>query len=177
MVTGGCDDSSGDPRLARGLPFGSMSVVRLPHPMPEGFVMREEVAMARPARRPGARHPHKRRASRGRSAPFEQMHLHAAGMDGGATEPGVAVPEDRAEEPGQRFGAFTADLYAMAEWLQQCQIETVVLESTGVYWLALFAGLEERGFDVRLVDAHDARQVPGRETDMKDCQWLQELHT
>ena len=71
----------------------------------------------------------------------------------------------------------TADLYALAEWLRQCQIATVVMESTGVSWIALFAVLAERGFDVRLVDAHDARQVPGRKTDVEDCQWLQELHT
>ena len=105
------------------------------------------------------------------------MHLNAAGIDVGATEHWVAVPEDREEEPVRRFGAFTAALYALAAWLQQCQIETVVLESTGVYWMTLFAVLEERGFDVKLVDAHDARQVPGRKTDVKDCQWLQELHT
>ena len=133
--------------------------------------------MARAARRPGARQPHKRHSSRARSAPLAQMHLNAAGIDVGATEHWVAVPEDRDEEPVRRFGAFTADLYALAAWLQQCQIETVVLESTGVYWITLFEVLEERGFDVKLVDAHDARQVPGRKTDVKDCQWLQELHT
>ena len=77
----------------------------------------------------------------------------------------------------QRFGAFTADLSALAAWLRQCQIETVVLESTGVSWIALFAVLEACGFDVKLVDAHHARQVPGRKTDVGDCQWLQELHT
>ena len=87
------------------------------------------------------------------------------------------MPRDRAEQPVQQFGTFTADLYALAEWLRQCQIETVVMESTGVYGIGLFEVLEERGFDVRLVDAHDARQVPGRKTDVKDCQWLQELHT
>ena len=105
------------------------------------------------------------------------MHLHAAGIAVGATEHWGAVPEDRDEEPVRRFGAFTADLYVLAEWLRQCQIETVVMESTGVYWIALFEVLEERGFDVKLVDAHQARQVPGRQTDVKDCQWLQELHT
>src|SRR5215471_483040 len=105
------------------------------------------------------------------------MPLHAAGMDVGATEHGVTVPEDRDEKPVRRFGACTADLYALAAWLQQCQIETVVLESTGVSWMTLFAGLEARGFEVKLVDAHDARQVPGRKTDAKDCQGLQELHT
>jgi transposase len=133
--------------------------------------------MARAARRPGARQHHKRRSSRARSASLAQMNLNAAGIDVGATEHWVAVPEDRDEEPVRRFGAFTADLYALAAWLQQCQIETVVLESTGVYWITLFEVLEERGFDVKLVDAHYARQVPGRKTDVKDCQWLQELHT
>jgi transposase len=104
------------------------------------------------------------------------MHLNAAGIDVGAAFHGVAVPSDRDEQPVQRFGALTADLYALAEWLRQCQIETV-MESTGVYWIALFEVLEERGFDVKLVDAHYARQVPGRKTDVKDGQWLQELHT
>ena len=133
--------------------------------------------MARAARRPGARQHPKRRSSRGRSAPFEQMHLNAAGIDVGADAHWVAVPPDRDEQPVQRFGVFTADLYVLADWLQQCQIETVVLESTGVSWMTLFAVLAERGFEVKLVDAHDARQVPGRKTDVKDCQWLQELHT
>ena len=133
--------------------------------------------MARAARRPGESQHHKRRSSRGRSAPFEQMHLNAAGIDVGATEHWVAVPEDRDEEPVRRLGAFTADLYVLAAWLRQCQMETVVMESTGVSWMALCEVLAERGFDVKLVDAHDARQVPGRKTDVKDCQWLQELHT
>jgi len=105
------------------------------------------------------------------------MNLNAAGIDVGADAHWVAVPPDRDEEPVRRFGAFTADLYALAAWLRQCQIETVVLESTGVDWITLFEVLEERGFDVKLVDAHHARQVPGRKTDVKDCQWLQELHT
>src|SRR2546423_5611433 len=82
--------------------------------------------MARTARRPSARQHHKRRSSRGRSAPLAQMHCNAAGIAVGATEHWVAVPEDRDEEPVRRFGAFTADLYVLAEWLRQCQIETVV---------------------------------------------------
>ena len=102
---------------------------------------------------------------------------HAAGIDVGAESHWVAVPRDRGEPPVRRFGAFTADLYALAEWLRQCQIDTVVMESTGVYWIPLFAVLEERGFDVKLVDPHAVRQVPGRKTDVQDCQWLQELHT
>ena len=126
--------------------------------------------MARAAGRQGESQHHKRRSGRGRSAPFAQMHRNAAGIDVGATEHWVAVPEDRAEESVRRFGAFTADLSALATWLQQGQIATVVLESTGVYWMTLFEVLEERGFEVKLVDAHYARQVPGRKTDVKDCQ-------
>src|SRR6201993_1778303 len=133
--------------------------------------------MAQATRRAGRGQPQQRRARRVRAAQLEQLNLNAAGIDVGATEHWVAVPADRDAQPVQRFGAFTADLYALAAWLRQCQIDTVVMESTGVYWIALFEVLEERGFDVKLVDAHQARQVPGRQTDVKDCQWLQELHT
>jgi hypothetical protein len=145
--------------------------------MPEGIVQREGEEMARASRRPGDGQQQKRRASRVRAAQLEQLNLKAAGIDVGATEPWVAVPADRDAQPVQRFGAFTADLYALAAWLRQCQIDTVVMESTGVYWMALCEVLEARGFDVKLVDAHQARQVPGRKTDVGDCQWLQELHT
>jgi transposase len=145
--------------------------------MPKGIVQREGEEMARATRRQGGSQQRQRRSSRVRPAQLEQLNLNAAGIDVGATEHWVAVPADRDAQPVQRFGAFTADLYALAEWLRQCQIDTVVMESTGVYWIALFEVLEERGFDVKLVDAHQARQVPGRKTDVKDCQWLQELHT
>ena len=133
--------------------------------------------MARAARRQGGSQSRKGHSRRARSAQLEQLNLNAAGIDVGADAHWVAVPRDRAEQPVQCFGAFTADLYALAEWLWQCQIETVVMESTGVYWIALFEVLEERGFDVKLVDPHAVRQVPGRKTDVQDCQWLQELHT
>jgi transposase len=88
----------------------------------------------------------------------------------GAASQWVAVPRDRGEPPVRRFGAFTAALYALAEWLRQCQIDTVVMESTGGYWMPLFAVLEERGCAVKLVDPHAVRQVPGRKTDVQDCQ-------
>jgi transposase len=133
--------------------------------------------MARTTRRPGGGQPQKRRARRVSTAQLEQLNLPAAGIAVGADSHWVAGPRDRDAQPVQRFGAFTADLYALAEWLRQCQIETVVMESTGVYWIALFEVLEERGFDVKLVDPHAVRQVPGRKTDVQDCQWLQELHT
>jgi transposase len=122
--------------------------------------MREDAAMARVARRPGESQHRKRRSSQAHAAPLKQINLNAAGIDVGADCHWVAVPPDRDAQPVQRFGAFTADLYVLAEWLRQCQIETVVMESTGVYWITLFEVLEERGFDVRLVDAYYARQVP-----------------
>ncbi len=103
--------------------------------------------------------------------------LNAAGIDVGAEEHYVAVPEDRDSQPVRRFDAFTADLYRLADWLKSCGIETVALESTGVYWIPLMEVLEERGFDVKLVDPYRLKQVPGRKTDVLDCQWIQQLHT
>jgi transposase len=148
-------------------------------PAPDAWqdVRRGGEEMARAARRSGGSSSRKGRSSRARAAQLEQLNLHAAGIDVGADAHWVAVPKDRDEQPVRCFGAFTADLYALAEWLRQCQSETVVMESPGVSWIALFEVLEERGFDVKLVDAHYARQVPGRKTDVKDGQWLQELHS
>ena len=119
--------------------------------------------------------------SRGESgaepAGLSQLNLNAAGIDVGATSHFVAVPADRAEQPVREFEAFTADLYRLADWLTECRVETVVMESTGVYWIPLFGVLEERGFEVTLVDPRRIKNVPGRKTDVLDCQWLQQLHT
>jgi transposase len=104
-------------------------------------------------------------------------HLNAAGIDGGATPHGVAVPADRDAQPGRPFGAFTADLYALAAWLRPCGIDTVAMASTGVYWIPLCEVLEERGFEVRLVDPHLVKQIPGRTTDVHDGPWRQERHS
>ena len=95
----------------------------------------------------------------------------------GATSHYVAVPADRAEQPVQEFEAFTTDLYRLADWLSESGVETVVMESTGVYWIPLFGVLEERGLEVTLVDPRRIKNVPGRKTDVRDCQWLQQLHT
>jgi transposase len=105
-----------------------------------------------------------------------QVTANAAGIDVGGESHFVAVPADRAAEPVRQFGPFTNDLYRLAEWLNECGIETVALESTGVYWIPLFQVLEERGFEVKLVDARQLKRVPGRKSDVLDCQWLQQLH-
>ena len=93
-------------------------------------------------------------------AELSQLNLNAGGIDVGATSHFVAVPTDRAEPPVREFAAFTADLYRLAEWLAECGVETVVMESTGVYWIPLFGVLEERGFQVMLVDPSASRMCP-----------------
>ena len=119
--------------------------------------------------------------SRGKSGAepvgLSQLNLSAAGIDVGASSHFVAVPQDRCDQPVQEFEAFTADLYRLSDWLAECGVETVVMESTGVYWIPLFGVLEERGFEVMLVDPRRIKNVPGRKTDVLDCQWLQQLHT
>jgi transposase len=111
------------------------------------------------------------------SSPLEQINLNAAGIDLGGTEHWVCVPVDRAEKNVRRFGCFTPDLNAMADWLIECRVTTVAMEATGVYWIPVFQLLESRGLEVKLVNAHAVKTVPGRKTDVKDCQWLQQLHT
>jgi len=108
---------------------------------------------------------------------FQMINPNAAGIDVGSEEHWVAVPEDRDEQPVRKFGCFTSDLYALADWLKKCRIETVAMESTGVYWIPLFQILESQGFEVKLVNARHVKNVPGRKTDVLDCQWLQRLHT
>lgn len=101
----------------------------------------------------------------------------AAGIDIGSKSHFVAVPEDRDEHPIREFGCFTAELNRLADWLEECGIETVAMESTGVYWIAVFQILEARGFEVKLVNAHHVKNVPGRKSDVQDCRWIQQLHT
>jgi transposase len=105
------------------------------------------------------------------------LNLNAAGIDIGATEIYIAVPGDRDPQPVRCFPTFTEDLHAAAAWLKACHIETVAMESTGVYWIPLFQILEARGFKVFLVNAHHVKNVPGRKSDVCDCQWLQYLHS
>jgi transposase len=104
-------------------------------------------------------------------------HPDAAGIDVGARVHYVAVPEGRAEPSVRSFGAYTAQLEELVQWLKSCGIQTVAMESTGVYWIALFQKLEEAELEVLLVDARQVHHVPGRKSDVQDCQWLQQLHT
>ena len=113
----------------------------------------------------------------GLPASLKRVNLNAAGIDVGAAEHYVAVPEDRDPQPVRSFSCFTADLARLADWLEACRVDTVVMESTGVYWIPLFQVLEARGFEVQLVNARHVKNVPGRKSDVQDCQWLQQLHT
>src|SRR5712692_7927571 len=118
------------------------------------------------------------RQGNGLPAQLAAVNLHAAGIDIGAQAHWVAVPPDSDAQPVRGFGACTADLEAMANWLQQCGVTTVAMESTGVYWIALFELLEARGFAVVLTDAREVQRAPGRpKSDVQDCQWLPRLHT
>ncbi len=101
----------------------------------------------------------------------------AAGIDIGARLIHVAVPQDRDAEPVRVFQTFTQDLNQLADWLQSLGIDTVAMESTGVYWIPLFQILEARGIEVFLVNARHVKNVPGRKSDISDCQWLQYLHS
>jgi transposase len=105
------------------------------------------------------------------------MRTNAGGIDIGATEIFVAVPADRDAESVRSFPTFTQDLHSLADWLQQCRIDTVAMESTSVYWIPLFQILEARGIEVHLVNAQHVHHVPGRKSDVLDCQWLQYLHS
>jgi transposase len=106
------------------------------------------------------------------------IHPHAAGIDVGSKEHVVAVPCDRDERPVRTFQAFTPDLHQLAQWLKRCRIETVALESTGIYWISLYEVLEQYGLEIRVVNARHVKHVPGRtKTDVLDCQWIQKLHS
>lgn len=108
---------------------------------------------------------------------LKQINLNAAGLDIGDDEIYTAVPEGRADPSVRVFPTFTRDLYALADWLQACGVQTVAMESTGVYWIPIYDLLEAKGFRVYLVNARHLKQVPGRKTDILDCQWIQQLHT
>jgi transposase len=108
---------------------------------------------------------------------LEMIHPDAAGIDIGNESHYVAVPPTRDSQPVQRFGCTTAELKAMADWLKQCRIRTVAMQSTGVYWIAVYDILEQAGLEVYLVNARDTKNLPGRKSDVQESQWLMKLHT
>ena len=108
---------------------------------------------------------------------LDVVHHNAAGIDVGSTSHYVAVPPDRDTYPVQEFQCFTADLRRLAQWLKGCGIETVAMQSTGVYWIPLYDILEEEGFEVYLVNAQHTKNLPGRKSDVQESQWLLKLHT
>lgn len=114
---------------------------------------------------------------RRRQARLSAVNPHAAAIDVGAEFHVVAVPPQCDDAPVRTFQSFTGDLHRLADWLLACRIETVAMESTGVYWIPLYEILEARGMKVLLANARDVKHVPGRKTDVNDAQWLQQLHT
>ena len=108
---------------------------------------------------------------------LEVMHPDAAGIDIGNESHYVAVPPTRDSEPVRRFGCTTAELKAIAVWLKQCAIRTIAMQSTGVYWIAVYDILEAAGFEVYLVNARETKNLPGRKSDVQESQWLMKLHT
>jgi len=130
----------------------------------------------------GSVRPPRRKAPSAQPTPVRGQSLQviqpdAAGIDVGSQVHYVAVPEHRAEESVRHFGCYTKDLEALADWLLECRVKTVAMEATGDYWIPLFQVLERRGLEVQLVDARQLAHVPGKETDVDDCRWIQRLHS
>jgi transposase len=122
---------------------------------------------------------HRRRAGTPRMSPsvLDRINPHAAGIDCGAAEHYVAVPADRTLSPVQSFKTFTPDLVRLAEWLIVCRVTSVAMEATGVYWIPIYEILTARGIEVLLVNARHIKHVPGRKSDVSDCEWLRDLHS
>jgi transposase len=108
---------------------------------------------------------------------LKQIQSDAAGLDIGATEIFACVPEDRDTPNVRSFGTFTVELHELADWLEQCGVKSIAMESTGVYWIPAFEILTSRGFEVNLINARQIKNVPGKKTDVLDCQWIQQLHS
>jgi transposase len=108
---------------------------------------------------------------------LDSINLFAAGVDIGSTSHFVAVPPELDTRPVREFSCFTKDLIRLGNWLIKIGIQTVAMESTGIYWIPIFEILEERGLEVLLVNAYHIKNVPGRKSDVQDCQWIQLLHT
>ena len=124
-------------------------------------------------------HNHRRLSRTPRTSPsvLERLQVDVAGIDCGAAEHFVSVPPDRGPAPVRAFRTFTADLQRLADWLVACGITSVAMEATGVYWIPVYDILEARGLEVLLVNARHVKHVPGRKSDVQDCEWLRELHS
>ncbi len=125
------------------------------------------------------KHNHRRSPGKRRVSPtiFDRLNPHVAGIDCGSAEHFVAVPPDRDPTPVQAFTTFTNDLLRLADWLTACRVTSVAMEATGVYWIPVYEILEARGFEVLLVNARHLKNVPGRKSDVSDCEWIRELHS
>ena len=110
-------------------------------------------------------------------APLTLLDPKCAGIDVGASELFVCIAKNQSEQEVRSFPTFTADLLRMIQWLKENNVKSVAMESTGVYWIVPFEMLEEAGFEVLLVNARFFKNVPGRKTDVQDCQWIQQLHS
>lgn len=124
-----------------------------------------------------AKRPRVLRSERKIIGPMMIVNRDAAGIDAGSEEQWVSVPEDRDEQSVRKFGTFTEDLNALADWLVKCGIKTVAIEATGVYWIPMFEVLEERGLKPELVDSRSIGRRNKKKTDVVDCQWIRQLHT
>jgi transposase len=121
-----------------------------------------------------------KRSKKKRQIAVKTLHVmkpNSAGIDVGATEIYVAVPDDRSDESVRCFDTFTDDLHKSAKWLKECSIDSIAMEATGVYWIPVFQILDSYGFEVVLVNARHVKNAPGRKTDVQDCQWIQYLHS
>lgn len=125
------------------------------------------------------KHNRRRRPVKPRVSPsvLERINPNVAGIDCGSAEHFVAVPPDRDPNPVRSFPTFTSDLQRLADWLTTCRVTSVAMEATGVYWIPIYETLEARGFQVHLVNARHVKNVPGRKSDVSDCEWLRELHS
>ena len=115
--------------------------------------------------------------SRKKAKDFKVVNVNCAGIDIGSREHYVAVPSDRDSQPVRSFGCLTPDLHSMARWLRSCDITSIAIESTGVYWIPVVEILEDHGLEVYLINARHVKGVPGRKSDVQDCQWIQQLHS
>ena len=108
---------------------------------------------------------------------LEIVHPHAAGIDIGGSQHWVAINPERDEQPVRCFDCVTADLEQMADWLVDRGVRSVAMQSTGVYWIPVFEILQQHGLEVYLVNARHTKNLPGRKSDIAECQWLLKLHT